>query len=103
MPRNAVCSETTSGSWDDVMKPDCSPRSSVAECLAQRELTSHYVIVKELGSGTYGKVLLARCQDSGTEVALKMLAKKSSKLKVRLLQRYINCFMCVMQKERKFC
>jgi serine/threonine-protein kinase SBK len=66
------------------MTPDCSPRSSVAECLAHKELTSHYVIVRELGSGTYGKVLLARSQGSGTEVALKMLPKKTAKLKVRI-------------------
>jgi len=38
-------------------------------------LEDHYTIEKELGSGTYGRVVLARCHATCSEVALKILPK----------------------------
>ena len=63
------------------MRPDCSPRSSISDSLYQQDLADHYTVIKDLGSGTYGKVLLAKCRKTGTEVALKVLPKSSTKLK----------------------
>ena len=60
---------------------DCSPRSSVSDSLCQQDLADHYCVMKELGSGTYGKVLLAECRHTNTKVALKVLPKSSTKLK----------------------
>ncbi|CAH1795274.1 unnamed protein product [Owenia fusiformis] len=61
------------------MNPECSPRSSVSESLAQLDIEERYDIIKELGSGTYGKVLLGECRDTQTKVALKVLPKKNTK------------------------
>lgn len=60
---------------------DCSPRSSVSNSLDQQELADNYSILRQLGSGTYGRVVLARCHRTGIEVALKVLPKSSTKLK----------------------
>jgi len=51
---------------------DCSPRSSVSNSLDQQELADNYSILRQLGSGTYGRVVLARCHRTGVEVALKV-------------------------------
>ena len=73
--------------WECLMKdvttmnPSCSPRSSISETLAQWTLEEHYEVLKKLGSGTYGKVLLAQCKRTGTEVALKLLPKSTIKMK----------------------
>ncbi len=63
------------------MNPSCSPRSSIADNLYQQELTEHYSVLRTLGSGTYGKVLLARCHKTNAEIALKVLPKPTIKLK----------------------
>ncbi len=63
------------------MNPDCSPRSSVSDNLYQMDLEEHYTVLKELGSGTYGKVLFCRCKQTDTKVALKVLPKSGTKLK----------------------
>ncbi|KAK2169422.1 hypothetical protein LSH36_10g10034 [Paralvinella palmiformis] len=76
MQRRLRRSRTTEG-----MRPDCSPRSSISDSLYQQDLADHYTVIKDLGSGTYGKVLLAKCRKTGTEVALKVLPKSSTKLK----------------------
>lgn len=70
-----------SNSDASILNPKCSPRSSDADCLNQRELEDHYTVLKELGSGTYGRAVLARCHKTCTEVALKILPKTSVKLK----------------------
>ena len=62
------------------MHPDSSPRSSVSDSLFRRELSDHYVVLRQLGSGTYGRVVLARCRLTDTEVALKLLPKASTRL-----------------------
>jgi len=64
-----------------IMNPDCSPRSSISESLYQQDLEDHYDVIKELGSGTYGKALLCQCKHTDTKVALKVLPKPNTKLK----------------------
>lgn len=63
------------------MNPDCSPRSSISDNLQQLELEDHYTVTKQLGSGTYGKVLLCCCKQTNTQVALKVLTKSGTKMK----------------------
>ena len=58
-----------------------SPRSSTSDNLLQLNLKDHYEILRDLGRGTYGKVVLAKCMETGTHVALKVLPKNSTKLK----------------------
>ena len=38
-------------------------------------LKSRFQVVRRLGQGTYGKVTLAVCRDSGAQVAIKTIAK----------------------------
>lgn len=64
-----------------MMNPSCSPRSSISDSLFHMDMEENYKIVKELGSGTYGKVVLAECRRTNTEVALKVLPKSSTKIK----------------------
>ena len=69
-------------SLNSTMNPDCSPRSSISDNLLQiDQLDECYNTLKELGSGTYGKVLLCRCKQTDTRVALKVLNKSGTKLK----------------------
>lgn len=63
------------------MTTDKSPRSSTTENLQQLILKEHYDVIKELGKGTYGKAILARCRETKTKVALKILPKSSTKLR----------------------
>ena len=63
------------------MNPDCSPRSSVSDVLLRQDLDENYTIIKELGRGTYGRVVLAKCHQTKSEVALKMLPKSATKLR----------------------
>uniref|UniRef100_A0A8C3FQ79 SH3 domain binding kinase family member 3 n=1 Tax=Chrysemys picta bellii TaxID=8478 RepID=A0A8C3FQ79_CHRPI len=44
--------------------------------LPQLELQEQYTIIKELGSGTYGNVLLAEHRERGTALALKLMPKE---------------------------
>ncbi|KAH1180727.1 hypothetical protein KIL84_001661 [Mauremys mutica] len=44
--------------------------------LPQLELQDQYNIIKELGSGTYGNVLLAEHRERGTALALKLMPKE---------------------------
>ncbi|ESO85810.1 hypothetical protein LOTGIDRAFT_195744, partial [Lottia gigantea] len=60
---------------------DKSPRTSTSENLQQLNIKDHYQVIKELGRGTYGKVLLARCRETNAEVALKVLLKQGTKLR----------------------
>ena len=63
------------------LSPSCSPRSSISETLVTLDLHACYELLDRLGSGTYGKVYLARCRKTGANVALKVTQKSSSKLK----------------------
>jgi serine/threonine protein kinase len=58
-----------------------SPRLSTPENLLQLCLRDHYDILRELGRGTYGKVVLAKCRETGINIALKILPKSHIKLK----------------------
>lgn len=58
-----------------------SPRSSTSDNLLQLNLKEHYEILQDLGRGTYGKVVLAKCMETGTKVALKVLPKSTTKLR----------------------
>ena len=66
---------------EEVMNANCSPRSSISEALFHKELPEHYTVLKELGNGTYGKAVLAKCHQTKEQVALKILPKSSTKLK----------------------
>jgi serine/threonine-protein kinase SBK len=63
------------------LNPKCSPRSSSSDSLTQQELDDHYTVLKELGSGTYGRSVHAQCHRTKAEIALKILPKSSVKLK----------------------
>ena len=63
------------------MSPSCSPRSSISETLVTQNMRDHYDLLHVLGSGTYGKVYLARCKKTSTKVALKVLQKSNVKMK----------------------
>ena len=56
-------------------------RPSTSDSLLQLNLKDHYEILRDLGRGTYGKLVLAKCMETGTHVALKVLPKNSTKLK----------------------
>ena len=58
-----------------------SPRSSTSENLLQLNLKDHYEILRDLGRGTYGKVVLAKCLETGSQIALKVLPKSTTKLR----------------------
>ncbi|XP_015277868.1 PREDICTED: serine/threonine-protein kinase SBK2-like [Gekko japonicus] len=51
-----------------------------AQNLPQVEVTSSYTILRELGSGSYGHVLMAVHQRQGTPMALKFVHKKDTEL-----------------------
>ncbi|XP_005108525.1 serine/threonine-protein kinase SBK1 [Aplysia californica] len=81
-----------SGSEEEVARPrrskSRSPRCSTSENLQMLNLREHYEIDRDLGRGTYGKVVQATCKDTGTKIALKILPKSSTKL--RDFQREFN-------------
>ncbi|XP_064416815.1 serine/threonine-protein kinase SBK1 isoform X2 [Latimeria chalumnae] len=58
--------------------------------LTQMELKDHYSIIRELGQGSYGHVLLVIHRARGTPIALKLLRKKSTKLRNFLLEYCIS-------------
>nr|XP_020663016.1 serine/threonine-protein kinase SBK2 [Pogona vitticeps] len=51
-----------------------------AQNLVHMEVTEHYKIIKELGKGKYGQVVLVTHRKRGTPMALKLLPKASTKL-----------------------
>ena len=58
-----------------------SPRCSTTENLLSLSLQDHYEISRELGRGTYGKVVLGKCRETNHRVALKILPKTNTKLR----------------------
>lgn len=66
---------------DNRIETPRSPRCSNGENLLNLNLKDHYEVTKELGRGTYGKVLLAKCKETGSKVALKVLPKANVKLR----------------------
>jgi len=77
---------------DDFSRPrrskSRSPRCSTTDNLLLLNLKEHYEVERDLGRGTYGKVVQAICKDTGTKIALKILPKASTKL--RDFQREFN-------------
>lgn len=51
-----------------------------AQSLSQLEIKEHFNIIKEIGRGKYGKVLLVTHRFRGTPMALKVMPKASTKL-----------------------
>ncbi|KAL2103420.1 hypothetical protein ACEWY4_000288 [Coilia grayii] len=51
-----------------------------AQSLCQLEIKEHFNIIKEIGRGKYGKVLLVTHRFRGTPMALKVMPKASTKL-----------------------
>ncbi|XP_053217885.1 serine/threonine-protein kinase SBK2 [Podarcis raffonei] len=51
-----------------------------AQSLVHMEVSEHYHIIKELGKGKYGQVVLVTHRKRGTPMALKLLPKASTKL-----------------------
>lgn len=51
-----------------------------AQSLSQLEIEEHFNVIKEIGRGKYGKVLLVTHRCRGTPMALKVMPKSSTKL-----------------------
>ena len=68
---------------DIFINPDCGPRSLAGdpERLPRLDLDDNYTVLKELGTGTYGRVVLAGCHRTGDQVALKLFPKTSTRLR----------------------
>lgn len=89
LPRNS--SLLNSESEEDVKSvrsKSRSPRNSTSEYPQMLSLRDHYQIVRDLGRGTYGKVVQAICKETGATIALKILPKTTTKLKE--FQRELN-------------
>ncbi|XP_053481617.1 serine/threonine-protein kinase SBK1 [Ictalurus furcatus] len=52
-----------------------------AQCLSRLEIKEHFNVIKEIGRGKYGRVLLVTHRCRGTPMALKVLPKASTQLK----------------------
>ncbi|KAK1801065.1 hypothetical protein P4O66_022773 [Electrophorus voltai] len=71
-----------------------------AQSLCQLEIKDHFNIIKEIGRGKYGRVLLVTHRCRGTPMALKVLPKASTKLK-GFLREYctslqLSCHPCIV-------
>ncbi|XP_019340429.1 serine/threonine-protein kinase SBK1 [Alligator mississippiensis] len=55
-----------------------------AQSLPHLELQEHYTVLKELGSGTYGNVLLVEHQERGSTLVLKLMPKEYTDLRAFL-------------------
>ncbi|KAJ4934254.1 hypothetical protein JOQ06_007054 [Pogonophryne albipinna] len=71
-----------------------------AQSLSQREIQEHFNIVKEIGRGKYGKVLLVTHRFRGTPMALKVMPKASTKLQGFLreycISLHLSCHPCIV-------
>ncbi|KAK5894161.1 hypothetical protein CesoFtcFv8_010881 [Champsocephalus esox] len=71
-----------------------------AQSLSQREIQEHFNIVKEIGRGKYGKVLLVTHRFRGTRMALKVIPKASTKLQGFLreycISLHLSCHPCIV-------
>ncbi|XP_033943672.1 serine/threonine-protein kinase SBK1 [Pseudochaenichthys georgianus] len=71
-----------------------------AQSLSQREIQEHFNIVKEIGRGKYGKVLLVTHRFRGTPMALKVIPKASTKLQGFLreycISLHLSCHPCIV-------
>ncbi|XP_075049876.1 serine/threonine-protein kinase SBK1-like [Mixophyes fleayi] len=60
--------------------------SQISENLRMMEVTDHFDLIQELGTGSYGKVFLAKQRHSGQNVAIKMLTKEKTPMDNFLLE-----------------
>ncbi|XP_010774172.1 serine/threonine-protein kinase SBK1 [Notothenia coriiceps] len=71
-----------------------------AQSLSQREIQEHFNIVKEIGRGKYGKVLLVTHRFRGTPMALKVMPKASTNLQGFLreycISLHLSCHPCIV-------
>ncbi|XP_061826400.1 serine/threonine-protein kinase SBK1 [Nerophis lumbriciformis] len=71
-----------------------------AQSLGQLEIQEHFNVIKEIGRGKYGKVLLVTHRFRGTPMALKVMPKTSTKLKGFLreycISLHLHCHPCIV-------
>ncbi|XP_049921274.1 serine/threonine-protein kinase SBK1 [Epinephelus moara] len=71
-----------------------------AQSLSQLEIQEHFNIIKEIGRGKYGKVLLVTHRFRGTPMALKVMPKASTKLQGFLreycISLHLSCHPCIV-------
>ncbi|XP_069025264.1 serine/threonine-protein kinase SBK1 isoform X1 [Embiotoca jacksoni] len=71
-----------------------------AQSLSHREIQEHFNIIKEIGRGKYGKVLLVTHRFRGTPMALKVMPKASTKLQGFLreycISLHLSCHPCIV-------
>ncbi|XP_038586006.1 serine/threonine-protein kinase SBK1-like [Micropterus salmoides] len=71
-----------------------------AQSLNQLEIQEHFNIIKEIGRGKYGKVLLVTHRFRGTPMALKVMPKASTKLQGFLreycISLHLSCHPCIV-------
>ncbi|RWS13177.1 hypothetical protein B4U79_14740 [Dinothrombium tinctorium] len=60
------------------------------ECI---DIDEHYDVIKDIGSGDYGKVMLAVHRQTGTEVALKAVPKVTTPLRDFLVEFHYSYFL----------
>ncbi|KAL1021170.1 hypothetical protein UPYG_G00009720 [Umbra pygmaea] len=71
-----------------------------AQSLSHLEIKEHFNIIKEIGRGKYGKVLLVTHRCRGTPMALKVMPKSSTKLQGFLreycISLHLSCHPCIV-------
>uniref|UniRef100_A0A3P8Y4C7 Protein kinase domain-containing protein n=1 Tax=Esox lucius TaxID=8010 RepID=A0A3P8Y4C7_ESOLU len=71
-----------------------------AQSLSHLEIKEHFNIIKEIGRGKYGKVLLVTHRCRGTPMALKVMPKASTKLQGFLreycISLHLSCHPCIV-------
>ncbi|TNN33028.1 Serine/threonine-protein kinase SBK1 [Liparis tanakae] len=71
-----------------------------AQSIGRLEIHEHFNVVKEIGRGKYGKVLLVTHRFRGTPMALKVMPKASTKLQGFLreycISLHLSCHPCIV-------
>ncbi|XP_004565517.1 serine/threonine-protein kinase SBK1 isoform X2 [Maylandia zebra] len=71
-----------------------------AQSLSHLEIQEHFNVIKEIGRGKYGKVLLVTHRFRGTPMALKVMPKTSTKLQGFLreycISLHLSCHPCIV-------
>uniref|UniRef100_A0A8C4SJ64 Si:dkey-8e10.3 n=1 Tax=Erpetoichthys calabaricus TaxID=27687 RepID=A0A8C4SJ64_ERPCA len=71
-----------------------------AQSLSRLEIREHFNVIKEIGRGKYGKVLLVIHKFRGTPMALKVMPKTSTKLQGFLreycISLHVSCHPCIV-------
>ncbi|XP_029826801.3 serine/threonine-protein kinase SBK1 isoform X1 [Ixodes scapularis] len=61
--------------------------------LAAVQVEDHYDVLREIGSGDYGKVVLARHRETGSQVALKAVPRATTTLRDFLIEFHYSYFL----------